>query len=122
MARIIKRSNAPIFWALFGAGGMLSALIGAMLVFITGIAAPLGILLPLDTLSYAKVLSFAQHWAGKGLLFVIILLFLWHSAHRIFHSLHDIGVHAGLGMKLLCYGFAMAGTLAAGLSLLRLGW
>ena len=34
----MKRSNAPVFWLLFGAGGMLSALLGAMLVFITGIA------------------------------------------------------------------------------------
>ena len=118
----MKRSNAPIFWLLFGAGGMLSALIGAMLVFITGIATPLGIILPLDVLSYAKVFAFAQHWAGKGFLFVIISLFLWHSAHRIFHSLHDIGVHAGLVAKLACYGSALAGTLVAAAALLRLGW
>ena len=31
----------PIFWSLFGAGGMLSALTGPVLVFITGIAVPL---------------------------------------------------------------------------------
>ena len=118
----MKRSNAPIFWVLFGAGGMLSALIGAVLVFITGIAAPLGILLPREMLSYSSVLAFAQHWAGKGVLFVIISLFLWHSAHRIFHSLHDIGVHAGPVAKVICYGAAIAGTLAATVVLLRLGW
>ena len=117
----MKRSNAPIFWALFGAGGMLSALIGAVLVFITGIAAPLGILLPREMLSYSRVLTVTQHWTGKGILFVIISLFLWHSAHRIFHTLHDIGVHAGLVAKLICYGFAMAGTLATAVVLLRLG-
>ena len=38
----LKRSNKPIFWSLFGAGGMLSALAGPALVFITGIAVPLG--------------------------------------------------------------------------------
>ena len=38
----MKRSIAPIFWLLFGAGGTLSALLCAMLVFITGIAVPLG--------------------------------------------------------------------------------
>ena len=118
----MKRSNAPIFWALFGAGGMLSALIGAVLVFITGIAAPLGVFLPHEMLTYHRVLAFAQNWAGKGFLFVIISLFLWHSAHRIFHTLHDISIHAGLGARLLCYGSAMAGTLAAGYTLLCLGW
>ena len=118
----MKRSNAPIFWALFGAGGMLSALIGAALVFITGIAAPSGTLLPRELLNYHHVLAFSQHWAGKGFLFVIISLFLWHSVHRIFHTLHDIGIHAGLGAKLVCYGGALAGTLAAGCALLRIGW
>ena len=118
----MKRSNAPIFWALFGAGGMLSALIGAVLVFITGIAAPLGILLPREMLSYSRVLAFAQHWTGKGILFVIISLYLWHTAHRIFHSLHDIGVHTGFVAKLICYGVAMAGTVATGILLVRLGW
>ena len=117
----MKRSNAPIFWALFGAGGMLSALIGAVLVFITGIAAPSETLLPREMLSYSRVLAFSQHWAGKGFLFVIISLFLWHSVHRIFHTLHDVGIHAGLGAKLVCYGIAMAGTLATGAILLRLG-
>lgn len=109
----MKRSNAPIFWALFGAGGMLSALIGAALVLITGILAPSGMLLPADTLSYANVLSFSQHWMGKFALFLVISLFLWHSAHRIFHTLHDVGIHAGLVAKLLCYGTAMVGSLAA---------
>jgi len=38
---MIKRSNKPIFRALFGAGGMLCALFGPVLVFIAGIAVPL---------------------------------------------------------------------------------
>ena len=99
---------------------MLSALIGSVLVFITGIAAPMGILLPREMLSYSRVLTVTQHWTGKGLLFVIVSLFLWHSAHRIYHTLHDIGVHAGLASKLVCYGFAMAGTLLTGVVLFRL--
>jgi len=117
-----KRSNAPIFWALFGAGGMLSALFGPMLVFITGLAVPLGLLLPADTMSYPRMLAFAQHWMGKGFIFAVIALFLWHAAHRIFHSLHDIGIHAGLVAKLLCYGSALLGTVIAAYALLVIGF
>ena len=70
-----KRSNAPIFWALFGAGGMLSALIGPVLVLIVGVAVPLGILLPADTLAYPHALAFSRHVIGKLFLFVLITLF-----------------------------------------------
>jgi fumarate reductase subunit D len=122
MKPTLKRSNAPIFWALFGAGGMLSALLGPMLVFITGLAVPLGWLLPPDTMSYPRMLAFAQNFIGKGFIFAIIALFLWHAAHRIFHSLHDIGIHAGTAAKLLCYGSAMVGTLLAAYALLVIGF
>ena len=118
----LKRSHAPIFWSLFGAGGMLSALIGPALVFFTGIAAPLGLFYPRDVLSWANTQAFAQHWAGKGFLFAVVALFLWHAAHRIFHSLHDLGVHAGVFAKLACYGLAMAGSLLAAGVLLSLGF
>ena len=118
----MKRSNAPIFWLLFGAGGMLAALLGPMLVFITGIAVPLGWPLHSELLSYARMLAFAQHWAGKGFLLVVIALFAWHAAHRIFHSLHDVGIHNGMVAKVATYGGALAITLIAALSLLSLGF
>ena len=116
----MKRSNAPIFWLLFGAGGMLAALLGPMLVFITGLAVPLGWPLPADLLSYPRMLAFAQHWIGKGFLFVVISLFAWHAAHRVLCSLHDLGIHKGLVAKLACYGSALALTVITGSSLLRL--
>lgn len=101
---------------------MISALVGAMLVFITGIAVPTGILLSPNLLKYENVLALAQNWFGKAVLFVVIALFLWHSAHRIFHTLHDIGIHAGLGAKLVCYGGALVGTLLAARALLVIGF
>ncbi|MFZ2649442.1 MAG: fumarate reductase subunit FrdD [Burkholderiaceae bacterium] len=118
----MKRSNAPIFWLLFGAGGMLAALSGTMLVFITGIAVPLGWPLPADLLSYPRMLALAQHWAGKGTLLIVIALFAWHAAHRILHSLHDFGVHLGAPAKLACYGGASVITLVSAAGLLAIGF
>lgn len=122
MTRLLKRSNAPIFWGLFGAGGMLSALLGPMLVFITGLAVPLGFILAPDAMSYSNMLAFTQHWIGKAFAFAIVALFLWHAAHRIFHSLHDIGIHGGAGAKLVTYGMALLGTLVAGFALVSIGF
>ena len=117
-----KRSNAPIFWLLFGAGGMLSALFGTALVFLTGIAAPLAWPFGPDFMSYPRVLAFSQNWFAKGLLFAVVMLFAWHAVHRIYHSLHDVGIHTGTAAKLVCYGTAMAVTLVAAVALLATGF
>ena len=116
----MKRSSQPVFWLLFGAGGMLSALVGAMLVFVTGFALPLAIGFPAAASGYDAWLAFEHHWAGAGFTFMVVSLFLWHGIHRIFHSLHDLGVHARGTAAWACYGFASAGTLAAGLLVLRM--
>ena len=117
----MKRSNDPIFWSLFGAGGMLSALVGAALVFVTGIGVPRGILVSKDLMQYQHMLAFAQHWFGKIIVFAVIVLFLWHAALRIFHMLHDFGVHAGTGAKLVCFGVPLLCTIAAAYFLLTIG-
>ncbi len=102
---------SPILWALFGAGGMLSALTGPVLVFIVGIAVPLGFLLPADTLSFVHLQIVLHSLIGKLILLAIIVLYLWHAAHRIFKSLHDVGIPPGTVAKLACYGSALVGTL-----------
>ena len=117
-----KRSNAPVFWLLFGAGGMLSALFGAALVFLTGIAAPLDWPFGPQFMSYPRMLAFSQQWLAKGFIFVVIMLFAWHAVHRIYHSLHDVGIPTGSVTRLVCYGAAMAITLVAAASLLAIGF
>ena len=118
----MKRSHEPIFWSLFGAGGVLSALLAPILIFITGIIAPIGVWMPPQALDYARVLVFAQHWLGKLLLLAVISLFLFHAAHRIYHGLHDVGVHAGTGGMVAAYGGALVGTLVSAYMLISIGF
>ena len=105
----LRRSNKPIFWSLFGAGGMLSALTGPALVLITGIAGPLGFF----DLGFDRVSQAVSSAPGKLALFLVISLFLFHGCHRLYHCLHDFGVHVGPGLKAAFHGFAFLGTVAA---------
>lgn len=117
----MKRSHDPVFWSLFGAGGVLSALIAPILILVTGIIAPVG-WISRQALAYSRVLGFAQHWFGKLLILAVISLFLFHAVHRIYLSLHDIGVHAGTGARVAAYGSAVLGTLIAAYLLLVIGF
>lgn len=121
MSGPLKRSHEPIFWLLFGAGGMLAALIGAMLVFITCFAEPLGVLPP-ETFAYANMQGFARHLLGKAAIVVVVSLLFWHAVHRIFHSLHDLGIHAGTKARLACYGTAAVATILVVWAVLAIGF
>ena len=118
----MKRSHEPIFWSLFGAGGVLSALVAPILIFITGIVAPIGLWMPHASLDYQRVLGFAQHWFGKLAILAVISLFLFHAVHRIYHGLHDLGVHAGAGAMVAAYGSAAVATLITICLLLAVGF
>lgn len=100
--RPYRRSHKPIFWSLFGAGGMLSALTGPAIVLVFLLLMPLG-LLGTGALDHARVLRFATSWLGIALAFGLITLYLFHAFHRFYHTLHDFGVDVGPGIKAACH-------------------
>lgn len=118
--RPYTRSGKPAVWVLFGAGGTLAALFGPVLVLVTVVLAPLG-LLPPGALGYARVLAFVQWWPGKLALLALVGLLAFHAMFRVYHGLHDLG----LGSRshrldhLLCYGFASLCTAVCALLLWR---
>lgn len=114
-----KSSLKPIFWGLFAGGGTLAAFVTPAMIFITGLAVPLGIWGP-DVLAYGRVVSFAHGWFGKLVLFVLIFLPLWHSAHRFRVTMHDIGIRADGLVSVISYLYAAAGTVATVVFLLKL--
>jgi len=118
----MKRSPAPVFWLLFGAGGVLSSLVGPALVLITGIAAPAGIGLSPGFMSYSRAVAFAQNPIGKLFLLAVIALFVWHGAERIYLTLKDMHLGSRRVLMWLCYGVAGAVTAVAVGALLAVGF
>ena len=92
-----------------------------MLIFITGISVPLGLLLPTDTMSYEHMVGFASSGLGKLAILAMIGLFLFHGLHRMYHCLHDVGIHVGAGLKAVFHGLAIAGTLLTAYLLIAIG-
>jgi fumarate reductase subunit D len=117
-----KRSNAPVFWLLFGAGGTLSALFGVGLILVTGFLAPQGIGIPADALGYENALAFTQNWLGKAVILAVISLFFWHAAERFYLTLKDMHVFSDTGRRLLTYGVAALVTVATAGLLLAIGF
>jgi fumarate reductase subunit D len=118
----MKRSVAPLFWLLFGAGGMLAALFGPALVIMTGLAAPTGVGLSASVMDYAHAIGFARHPLGKLALLAVISLFAWHGAERIYLTLKDMRLGPGHTLAWLSYGSAGVVTLVTIAALLAIGF
>ena len=118
----MKRSIAPIFWLLFGAGGMLAALLGPALVIRTGLAMPTSFGFSATAMDYAHAIAFAQHPLGKLVLLAVISLFAWHGAERFYLTLKDMHIGPKLMLAWLSYGSAGAVTLVTTAALLAIGF
>ncbi len=112
----MARSNKPILWLPFAAGGLAAALIIPVLILITGLLMPLGIL----PLPYEKMAAFAHNPLGKLILFGTVALPGWHAAHRLRMTAHDLGLGGGAVVQAVCYGSAGTLILAAVAALLTI--
>ncbi|RUQ27942.1 MAG: fumarate reductase subunit D [Candidatus Competibacteraceae bacterium] len=104
----MAKSNKPIFWGLFAAGGTVTAFITPALALITLFAA---MRFSPDMFTYGAIHAFAAHWLGKLVIFGVILLSLWHAAHRTRVTVHDFGVRADGLVAIVVYSLAGLGTL-----------
>ncbi|MFY9607335.1 MAG: fumarate reductase subunit FrdD [Blastocatellia bacterium] len=108
-----KRSNEPFLWTLFSSGGVVAAFLIPVLLFLYGLAFPLGWL---DPPSYQSTLALFRRPLTRLVLFVLCSLPLFHWAHRFRFTLYD-GLqikHLNEVINVLCYGGAVIGTAIAG--------
>jgi len=112
----MARSNKPILWLPFAGGGLVAALITPVLILITGILVPLGIL----HLRYETLAAFAHNPIGKLILFGVVALPAWHAAHRLRMTAHDLGLGGGFAVKAACYGTAGLVILVAAVALVAI--
>jgi len=108
----MKKSNEPFWWALFGAGGVISAMMMPVLIFLFGLAIPLGWITGPD---YEKLQVITAHPVTRIFLIGLISLSLLHWAHRFRFTLYD-GLqvkHLNELIAFICYGGAIFGSLAS---------
>ena len=110
----MAKSNEPIWWSLFSAGGMVAAMIFPILIIITGILVPFGLASD-DPLNFERIHSaVTQNNYVKLIIFIVITLPLFHWAHRFRFTLVDVGLKSmSTLISILCYGGAIAGTIAS---------
>jgi len=111
------RSNKPIVWGPFAAGGTVTALVTPVLILLTLLA---GLGHAPDLLAYDAMRAFAGQWLAKLALAGVVFLSLWSAAHRLRITCYDLGVRADTLVATIVYGVALAGTAASVLYLTRI--
>lgn len=96
----------PLLWGLFSAGGVVAAFLVPVHIVLFGLAVPLGWL--------EDSPEVFQSWLVRLYLLVLIALPLFHCAHRIYHTLPELGLKGiNKPLAVLCYGGALLGAAAA---------
>lgn len=116
----MARSNKPLWWALFSAGGVAAALFLPVLIFATGVALPLG-WLGEEAFAYGRMHRLVAHPVSSLFLFLVIALSLFHASHRLHAALSEPWLRPVQPFLMaVLYGGAGLGALAAAAILLSL--
>ena len=113
----MARSNKPIVWGPFAAGGTLTAFLTPALIALTLLA---GLGHAPELLAYERLHAFAGHWLAKAAIAGTVFLSLWSAAHRLRITCYDLGVRADTLVATIVYVVALAGSAASVLYLARI--
>jgi fumarate reductase subunit D len=113
----MAKSNKPIIWGTFAAGGELVSLIMPVLILLTLLAATGHV--P-AIFGFEKLHAFAAGWFGKLAIFVVLFLSLWSQAHRLRITCFDFGLRADGLVAFVMYILAALGSVATVVYLVRI--
>ena len=114
----MSKSNEPVLWLLFSAGGMISAMGFPMLLISTGVILPFELA---GEVTFERIHNAVKIPVVKLVLFFVIALPFFHWAHRFRFTLIDIGLKPiSFLVSLLCYGGAISGTIVAAFIIWRI--
>ena len=113
----MAKSHKPVVWFPFAAGGTVIAFFIPVIVLLTFMAAlghvPAG-------LGYERMHAFAANGLGKLIIFGVVALSLWSSAHRLRCTCYDFGLRADTLAATVLYVAAIAGSIASAVYLLQI--
>lgn len=114
-----KRSDEPIWWSLFGAGGTWFAMLSPITILVIGLLVPLGVI-DKASFDYDRARFFVTHLFGALFIIASIALPMWHAMHRVHHGMHDLKIHTGTIGKIACYAISALFTLISVLFIILL--
>lgn len=98
---------------MFGAGGMITALLLPVLIILTGFVVPAG------GVDFNQLDTLFNNPLVRLIILGVAFLSFFHAAHRIRHTLKDLGLRSvATPLAVLCYAAALAGTIWAALVVL----
>jgi fumarate reductase subunit D len=108
-----KRPVEPVFWLLFSGGGIVAALFLPVLLFLFGVAIPMGLIDPPD---HAHLLAVVRHPITRVVLAGVCVLSLFHAAHRLRYTIQDGLQLKRLGRPVEVVSYGAAIVLSAGVA------
>ena len=103
----MAKSNEAFWWSLFSGGGVMAAL------FVPGLILATGFVIPMSVgdepqVAYERLSRTLAFWPVRAVLFVVIVLSAFHCAHRVRHTLMDLGLRRYEGLLMtVCYTAAL---------------
>jgi fumarate reductase subunit D len=105
----LRRSTEPLYWSIFSAGGVITALLAPVLIIVVGFLVPGG------QVSFHRLHQIFTNPFGRLVVFGLAFFTFFLCAHRLRHTLTEVGLKQySTPITAICNLAALAGTVWAG--------